>query len=173
MKKIVVLVLILTMSITLFGCINGPKAPTPTAPTPNSTEKTDSNIYTNDQYGFTFTLPDGWKEYSVVTAKWEGRALGGSQDGKIIEQGTVITLRHPQWTDKNPRQDIPIMVFTVGQWDLVKQEKISVGAAPMGPKELARNSKYIFALPARYNYAFPLGYEEVEDILEGNPLRAK
>lgn len=42
----------------------------------------------------------------------------------------------------------------------------------MGPKELARNSKYLFALPARYNYAFPTGYEEVEKILEGNPLQA-
>jgi len=43
-------------------------------------------------------------------------------------------------------------------------------AAPMGPKELARNTKCVFALPARYNYAFPAGYEEVEEILENNPL---
>ena len=31
-----------------------------------------------------------------------------------------------------------------------------------------RNSKYVFALPARYNYAFPAGYK-VEAILERDP----
>ena len=47
-----------------------------------------------------------------------------------------------------------------------------IGAAPVGPRELNRNSKYVFALPARYNFAFPEGYEEVEAILETNPLEA-
>jgi hypothetical protein len=28
----------------------------------------------------------------------------------------------------------------------------------------------VFALPARYNYAFPTRYEEVEKILSSNPL---
>ena len=44
-------------------------------------------------------------------------------------------------------------------------------AAPINPGELGRNVKYVFALPARYNYAFPTGYQEVEKILEGKPLR--
>lgn len=54
----------------------------------------------------------------------------------------------------------------------LEQEDFHIGAAPIGPKELARNSNYVFALPARYNYAFPTGYEEVEKILEGYPLQA-
>ena len=28
----------------------------------------------------------------------------------------------------------------------------------------------MFALPARYNFSFPAGYEEVEEILAGKPL---
>ncbi len=37
----------------------------------------------------------------------------------------------------------------------------------------ARDNKiYVFALPARYNYAFPTGFEEVEDILENYSLQA-
>ena len=83
----------------------------------------------------------------------------------------MIKIRHPQGTSQNSRQDIPIMVFTQNQWDAMQQEKFHIGAAPMGPKELGRNGKYVFALPARYNYAFPAGYEEVERILEGNPLK--
>ena len=64
------------------------------------------------------------------------------------------------------------MVFTIAQWDLVQRMKLSVGAAPIGPSELGHNATYVFALPARYNYAFPTGYQEVERILAGKPLQA-
>jgi hypothetical protein len=64
------------------------------------------------------------------------------------------------------------MIFTLDQWNALQQEKFHIGAAPIGPRELGRNSRYVFALPARYNFAFPKGYEEVQDILEGNPLHA-
>ena len=57
------------------------------------------------------------------------------------------------------------MVFTPAQWRSVRQEKFLVSAAPFGPGELGRNSKYVFALPPRYDYSFPPGYEEVEEIM--------
>ena len=41
----------------------------------------------------------------------------------------------------------------------------------MGPSELGRNNRYVFALPARYNYTFPPGYKEVEKILANHPLQ--
>lgn len=63
------------------------------------------------------------------------------------------------------------MIFTLTQWDLLQQKKFRIGAAPIGPKEIDRNSRFVFALPARYNYAFPTGYEEVEKILESSPLK--
>ena len=65
---------------------------------------------------------------------------------------------------------LPIMVFTFNQWNLLQQEKFHIGAAIIGPSELGRNNNYVFALPARYNYLFLQGYEEVENILKGNPL---
>lgn len=130
-----------------------------------------TNVYRNTQFGFSFSLPESWNDYRIITEKWEGRALDSRANGKIVETGLVIKIRHPEWTSENPRQDIPIMVFTRNQWDALQQEEFHIGAAPMGPKELGRNSKYVFALPARYNYAFPTGYEEVERILEDNPLK--
>lgn len=63
------------------------------------------------------------------------------------------------------------MVFTTTQWEALQQEQFHIGAAPIGPRELGRNQRYVFALPARYNFAFPEGYEEVEQIIESNPLR--
>ena len=135
-------------------------------------EDASSAVYNNTQYGFTFSLPESWKDYKIITEEWEGLSLADSNEGEVVETGSIISIRHPKWTSEEQRQDIPIMIFTIDQWKSLEQREFQIGAAPMGPKELARNSKYVFALPARYNYAFPMGYEEVEKILEGNPLRA-
>ncbi len=124
-------------------------------------------VYENRQYGFAFSLPETWQGYQVVIEEWEGLDPGG----KRVEAGPVLKFRHPEWMENNPRQDIPVMVFTLAQWEKMQQEKFHIGAAPVGPKELGRNDKYVFALPARYNFAFPTGYEEVEEILENNPLK--
>lgn len=133
--------------------------------------ETSSIIYENKQYGFNFTLPDSWKGYKILTDKWEGYSLKESESGKIIKSGPIIYIRHPKWSEQSKRQDIPIMVFTIAEWNLLQKEEFHIGAAPIGPKELGRNSLYVFALPARYNYAFPTGYEEVEYILNNNSLK--
>ncbi len=130
-------------------------------------------LYQNAEYGFDFILPASWQGYKIVDEDWEGRAMNGPSQGQIISRGPLLSIRHPQWTQAQPRQDIPILVFTLDQWNSLQKEEFSIGAAPMEPKELGRNSKYVFALPARYNYAFPTGFEEVEDILAGNPLQPK
>ncbi|MBX5477046.1 MAG: hypothetical protein IRZ18_08000 [Clostridia bacterium] len=135
-------------------------------------EDANAIVYKNTEYGFTFTLPESWKGYSIVTGQWEGAAVDGQDAGKIVETGPMISIRHPQWTAEHPRQDIPIMIFTLAQWDALQQGKFHIGAAPINPSELGRNDQYVFALPARYNYSFPTGYEEVEQILEGHPLQA-
>ncbi|KUG03757.1 hypothetical protein ASZ90_018850 [hydrocarbon metagenome] len=127
-------------------------------------------VYKNNKYGFSFSLPDSWQGYSIITDKWEGFVIGSSQEGVATETGPLISIRHPLWTDHNQRQDIPIMIFTLNQWGSLQLEKFHIGAAPMGPKELGRNTEYVFALPARYNYAFPAGFEEVEKILDNDPL---
>lgn len=126
--------------------------------------------YQNARYGFKVLLPESWRGYSVVVERWLGEAIGTPGDVPV-EQGPMILLRHPRWTAQNPRQDIPIMVFSLEQWHALHQEKFHIGAAPVGPSELGRNSSYVFALPARYNYAFQPGWEEVEQILQGHPLR--
>ncbi|HEX3011845.1 MAG TPA: M56 family metallopeptidase [Syntrophomonadaceae bacterium] len=135
-----------------------------------ATQTSASKIaYKNTVYGFNFTLPSSWQGYSTPIANWDGNDVGS---GKITETGPMITIRHPQWKTQKPRQDIPIMIFTRQQWESLQQGKFHIGAAPMGPSELGRNGSYVFALPARYNYAFLTGYEEVEKILKGNPLQA-
>ena len=135
-------------------------------------EGTNPKVYQNPQYGFKFSLPESWQGNSTITDTWEGLSMAGSQGESVVETGPLISIRHPQWTDQNQRQDIPIMIFTRAQWNSLQRGDFHIGAAPIGPSELARNSKYVFALPARYNFAFPTGFEEVENILKNTPLRA-
>lgn len=121
--------------------------------------------YENTRYGFRFYLPETWKGYSVMEEQWKG-----TNNGELVETGPQLLIRHPDWTEKNPRQDIPIMVFTLEQWNALQKGGFFVSAAPVGPSKLGGNSAYVFALPARYNYAFQTGFEEVEEILKGSPL---
>jgi hypothetical protein len=139
----------------------------------NQTEA-DSNfiLYENNEYGFTFSLPKSWEGYQIVTDSWEG-TLVDQQQNKNVVNGPILKIRHPKWTEKIPRQDIPIMIFTQEQWLSLEKEEFHVGAAPVPPKRLGQNDKYVFALPPRYNFAFPEGFEEVEDILKTDPLQPK
>jgi hypothetical protein len=126
-----------------------------------------SVVYVNKMYGFSFTLPQTWKGYSIVVTKWGGSTLDLS--AKSFE-GPTITIRHPSWTEASPYQDIPIMVFTPAQWRFVEDDNLSVSAAPFGPNEIGRNSKYIFALPPRFNYSNGPGTDEVNQMLQHRPL---
>lgn len=125
--------------------------------------------YRNAKYGFTFSLPLSWKGFSIVTSKWQGY---NSKSGGVTQTGPLLSIRHPLWTVAKKRQDIPILILTLNQWSALKRFEFNMGAAPIDPSELGRNSHYVFALPARYNYAFPIGYQEVAQILQGNPLHA-
>jgi hypothetical protein len=124
--------------------------------------------YRNAQYGFCFSLPASWKGYSIITEQWEG-APPGSQS---FTRGPKLLIRHPHWTEKDPYEDIPIMVFTHAQWQLVAKEELIVSAAPIGPSELGSNVRYVFALPPRYNFDLATGWQEVDNLIQHKSLRA-
>jgi len=126
--------------------------------------------YVNDQYGFSITLPVSWKGYTTVDESWTGNMVDSQNSPSI--KGPELLIRHPLWTKETPRQDIPIMVFTMEQWALIEKETLSVSAAPIGPSELGRNAKYVFALPARYNFAYLPGFEEVQQIIDSKSFKA-
>jgi hypothetical protein len=139
--------------------------------TASSTEQTAQLKYKNEQYSFSISLPDSWIGYTIITDIWTGNTTG-NQGEQLFTEGPLISVRHPLWTAAVPRQDIPVMVFTLNQWQDLANDKFHIGAAPIGPSELGRNAKYVFALPARYNYAFPAGYEEVDQIVISGNFKA-
>jgi len=145
---------------------------TEAAPDATATDNAASDVivYENTQYGFTFSLPNTWEGYTIITEEWTGNPLVDTLTKNVV--GPTLLIRHPKWTSADPRQDIPIMIFTLAQWESMQNEDYHIGAAPFGPSELGRNSQYVFALPARYNFAFITGYEEIETLIEDNSLQA-
>ena len=108
---------------------------------------TDKHIvYKNKRYRFRAVLPASWKGYSILISTWSGAVMDEhGQFTSKTETGPLITIRHPLWSETEPRQDIPIMVFTSAQWRIV--DSMILSAAPVGPGEIGRNKKYVFALP--------------------------
>jgi len=125
-------------------------------------------IVNNTDYGFTFSLPDNWKGYSIIQSTWQGNPLTAIA---TKETGPKLLIRNPNWTSAVPYEDIPIMIFTLAQWNSYTAENFAVSAAPIPATELARNNHYVFALPPRWDYDFGQGYAEAENILKGNPLK--
>jgi hypothetical protein len=122
--------------------------------------------YVDRRFGFSFRLPASWRGYKILVSEWQG------QDEAEEEHGSVVTIRHPLWTEENPREDIDIMVFTLRQWRMVDRGTLNVSAAGYPPSELRRNRKYVFAEPPREFIDELEGYEEAIGIMHGNPLRA-
>lgn len=138
----------------------------PSASNPASQNHAGSVIYTNRNFGFRFYLPASWKGFKIIEKTWDGeiRPDGGA------EQGPLILIRNPYYSDDNPREDIPIMVFTRAQWQKIEDETLSVSAAPFPPGEMGRNKKYAFAAPSRYYDDELEGVEEVIHIVNSGSL---
>ncbi len=126
--------------------------------------KITENIYQNDEYGFRLTFPETWQGYTVQNQTWEGRLV---DTGEIKYSGPEILFKNPQTTAQQNYQDIPIMIFTKEQWQLVLEETLAVSAAPVGPAKVGENAKYVFATPPRwYGFTDAIGWQEAIDIVK-------
>jgi hypothetical protein len=137
----------------------------------NGQNSTSTSVtYSNTAYGFSVGLPSEWEGYAIVKKEWNGQVFKNGQDA-ARDNGPIISINAP--VSANIAQDIPVMVFTHLQWNLIMAGNsststtfMSVGAAPVPPMKLGENSKYVLAIPARYNYAFPQGYEKTDQIVQ-------
>jgi len=120
--------------------------------------------YQNEEFGFEVILLDSWAKYSVLTESWDGISL---DNNSTKYEGPKITIRNPNWSDNEIWQDIPILVFTKDEWQLIEQRNLNISAAPVGPKKLGENKEYIFALPPRWaGFSDALGQNEAQEIIK-------
>lgn len=125
-------------------------------------------VYHNTKYGFCFLLPADWKGYTIVTQNWSGTVL----DTQKKEIGPQLLIRNPKWTEADPWQDIPIMIFTPDQWKIVAAENMAVSAAPIGPSLLGQNKSYAFALPPRWiGFTDDKGQDELQPLMSQTPFQ--
>jgi hypothetical protein len=152
-----------------YQLMNGKKSKTAFIQEPMASSTATTVIYNNTDYGFNFTLLESWKGYSIVKTNWQGSPLAATS---TEQTGTKLLIRNPKWTEALPYQDIPVLVFTVAQWNLYAAENFTVSAAPIPATELGRNNMYVFALPPRWNFDYSEGFVEAEKIVNSNPLKA-
>lgn len=138
----------------------------------DSVDVGENVVYVNDKYGFEFLFTSDWNGYTVIDETWDGNMVGTTDTvyPDFEKTGAVIKFRHPSWTQSHIYIDIPILVFTLDQWEAVANDDMAVSAAPIGPSYLGENSKYVFALQARYNFAGDYGYQEIQDLMDSKPL---
>ena len=123
-------------------------------------------VYVNTDYGFTFSLPADWKGYSIVPGTWEGTPLAATP----AITGPQLLIRNPNWTASDHYEDIPVLVFTIAQWNSYTAGDFAVSAAPINASEIARNDTYVFALPPRWDYDYSQGYQEADTIVAAKTL---
>lgn len=130
-------------------------------------KKRQESGYRNDQFGFSVQLPESWQGYTINHIKEDIYDATGKvkTNNGVVDSFQIIEIHHPLEAPDNPRGVMLIMVFTPTQWDNIIKEEWSVGAAPIPPSILGQNSQYILALPARYNYDFKPGWEEVDQLV--------
>jgi hypothetical protein len=127
--------------------------------------------YENSDYGFVISLPTDWRGYQIVQEQWEGDT-SGNQGNQFVTDGPLISIESPSSTAANPYQDIPIMIFTLDQWTSYMEHEFWVSAAGVPAIELARNNRYVFALPPRYiDYDLP-GAQEVVGIMQSDSFQS-
>jgi hypothetical protein len=156
-RPIAIVVLALALCSAVSGHCQG-------SPFPDRTLKTPL-VYRNAEYDFCLALPAGWAGFKVLSLRWSG-------NGKDGESGPKLVVRNPRWTEKKPYQDIPILVFTPEQWRAIENGEFNVSAAPIGPSELGRTEKYVFALPPRFaGFDDAIGVDEVLQLLNQKPFQ--
>ncbi len=170
-KIIILAMFLVSLSLITIACTNAIDEEITVSESDNKTVTTVATVatteeltYVNEQFGFDFKLPKSWDGYLVLEETWTGST------SELDISGPKIILRHPNWTDSKPMQDIPILIFTPQQWQDILAEKYNVSAAPIPPSLLGENDTYVFALPPRYNFAYLDGFEDVEAILKEAPL---
>ena len=167
-KNKIIYIVLIVLGFVLLVCvlyfINKNVIPTKT---PISTANS-SVMYSNPDFGFTFSLSDSWKGFSIINNTWEGTPLTSTSSKQT---GTKLLIRNPRWTSGLPYEDIPVMVFTLTQWNSYRAGNFSVSAAPISATELGRNNLYVFALPPRWDFDYSEGYAEAQNIIKSNPLK--
>lgn len=124
----------------------------------------DWKTYQNEKYGFEMKFPQSWKGYKVFEESWDGTTL----DSNFVEyEGPKIVIRNPKWSEDKIWQDIPILVFTKDEWQLIEAANLNIFSAPIAPRKLGENNKYIFALPPRWiGFTDASGQDEAQKIVE-------
>ena len=61
-------------------------------------QNNENPVYKNSEYGFSFALPDTWRDYSIISSQWEGmdpESSHRSQRTHYIHQASTMDRKKP------------------------------------------------------------------------------
>ncbi|MCK5510296.1 hypothetical protein KAI65_01975 [Candidatus Parcubacteria bacterium] len=124
----------------------------------------DWQIYRNEEFGFEIDLSEPWKGYKIFKELWNGTTLDVSA---VKYDGSKVVIRNSKWSEDEIWQDIPILVFTKDEWQLIEDNNLNISATPIAPRKIGENNNYVFALLPRWiGFTNALGQNEARKIVE-------
>lgn len=128
----------------------GPDEEITLSASPSTTPDATANwkTYTNTQYGFQLDLPPTWKNYIVQSSR--------DVDPSYTE---VISIAYGDVPIYSDQAIFAINVYTSAQWGA------ELALDKPHPIELARNDRYVFTTPFRYEYLGYPGEADIDEIL--------
>lgn len=72
--------------------------------------------YKNEEYGFAIELPKYWDGYQVIEEQQNKESGNHEIFQRLDEDYSIIRIRHPNWTQETPYQDIVLTLFHSRQW---------------------------------------------------------
>lgn len=72
--------------------------------------------YKNEEYGFAIELPKYWDGYQVIEEQQNKESGNHEIFQRLDEDYSIVRIRHPNWTQETPYQDIVLTLFHSRQW---------------------------------------------------------
>lgn len=72
--------------------------------------------YKNEEYGFAIELPKDWDGYQVIEEQQNKESGNHEIFQRLDEDYAIVRIRHPNWTQETPYQDIVFTMFHSRQW---------------------------------------------------------
>jgi hypothetical protein len=121
--------------------------------------------YLNEEYHFGIYLPKEWEGLQVNTSKETGDKDLDVLFGRIDEEFIVMNIKHPNWTNEQPYQNISLVIFRTEQWNenVAKAVDDDFDLLPLHIPG-GGNRFVIRTNPMAYNSSFK-GYSEVVEII--------
>lgn len=120
--------------------------------------------YKNEEYGFAIELPKDWDGYRVIEEQQNKESEKHEIFQRLDEDYVIVRIRHPNWTQETPYQDIVLTMFHSRQWR-ENMKSFADNEIDKIPEVKLYSRYYIVLNPDDYDESYR-EYQTVQEMLE-------